>query len=123
MTPDFFKKVYKKTFLLARLPGQKVLPLEAATEYWRLLLTSPSMSWNTTSTPWLYWWIDYLEANWKKSISKDMWDQTGAFIFKSLEDESMGWWSEDSAWPGVLDEFVVYVREKRDAAGSAMEVE
>lgn len=32
---------------------------------------------------------------------------------KCLKDESMGWWSEDGAWPGVLDEFVGYVRERR----------
>lgn len=42
-----------------------------------------------------------------------MWDQTGSFMLKSLGDESMSWWSEDGAWPSILDEFVVYVREKR----------
>lgn len=42
-----------------------------------------------------------------------MWDQTGIFVLKSLEDGDMGWWSEDGAWPGVLDEFVGYVRERR----------
>lgn len=120
MTPDFFKRVYKQTFLIARLPGQKIVPLETALEYWRLLFTAPSLSWNTASTPWLTLWLDYLETQWKKSVSKDMWDQTGVFAMKSLEDESMSWWSEDGAWPGVLDEFVFYVREKRgEAAGGA----
>lgn len=42
-----------------------------------------------------------------------MWDQTGVFVKKSSEDESMSWWSEDGAWPGVIDEFVAYVRAKR----------
>lgn len=122
--PSFFRKTYKSTFLLARLPSQKVLPLETAVEYWRLLFTSPSLSWNTDSTPWLEWWIEYLESRWKKSISRDMWDQTGSFVVKCLEDESMGWWSEEGAWPGVLDEFVGYVREKRGetAGGSEMDV-
>lgn len=69
------------------------------------------------------WWIDYLEEKWKKSISQDMWDQTGVFVSKSLEDESMGWWSEDGAWPGVLDEFVVYVKERRAKSGSGSEME
>ncbi|CAD6568128.1 MAG: Scaffold-type E3 ligase [Alectoria sarmentosa] len=120
MTPDFFKRVYKQTFLIARLPGQKIVPLETALEYWRLLFTAPSLSWNTANTPWLTLWLEYLEAQWKKSVSKDMWDQTGVFAMKSLEDENMSWWSEDGAWPGVLDEFVFYVREKRrDAAGGA----
>ena len=42
-------------------------------------------------------------------------------MIKSLEDESMSWWSEDGAWPGVLDEFVEYVRGKRDG-GNEMDV-
>lgn len=62
------------------------------------------------------WWIEYLEHKWKKNVNKDMWDQTGVFMFKSLEDEDMGWWSEDGAWPGVLDEFVAFVRDKRTQA-------
>ncbi len=54
-------------------------------------------------------------------MNKDMWEQTGVFLFKSLEDESMAWWSEDGAWPGVLDDFVQFVKEKREEGG--MEVE
>ena len=119
VTPDFFKRVYKQTFVIARLPGQKIVPLEMALEYWRLLFTPPSLSWNTASTPWLMLWLDYLEVEWKKSISKDMWDQTVVFAMKSLEDESMSWWSVDGAWPGVLDEFVFYVRDKREKKGDA----
>lgn len=121
--PAFFKRVYKQTLLLARTPGQKSLPLDAAIEYWRLLLQPPSISWSTQSTPWLEWWIGYLEERWRKGVSKDMWEQTGVFIMKCGEDESMAWWSEEGAWPGVLDEFVVYVKEKREERGGEMEVE
>ncbi|MCJ1462573.1 Scaffold-type E3 ligase [Pseudocyphellaria aurata] len=112
-TPEFFKRIYKSTFRLALTPGQKSLALDAAIEYWRLLLQPPSVSWNSSRTPWLEWWIGYLEERWRKGVSRDMWDQTGVFVLKSLEDESMSWWSEDGAWPGVLDDFVAYVREKR----------
>jgi len=42
-----------------------------------------------------------------------MWNQTFEFYLKTLEDETLSFWSEDSAWPGVIDEFVVYVKEKR----------
>lgn len=28
----------------------------------------------------------------------------------------MAWWSEDGAWPGAIDEFVGFVKEKRKAA-------
>ena len=120
---QLFRRVYKHTFFLARNPGQKAVLLEAAIEYWRLLLQSPSIRWSTESTPWLMWWIEYLESRWKKSVGKDMWDQTGIFVQKSIEDESMGWWSEDGAWPGVLDEFVVFVKEKREEREGKMEVE
>ena len=118
-----FKRVYKYTFFLARNPGQKAVLLEAAIEYWRLLLQSPGLQWNTENTPWLNWWIEYLESRWKKSVGKDMWDQTGIFVQKSLDDESMRWWSEDGAWPGVLDEFVAFVKEKRQEGEGKMEVE
>lgn len=120
-TPSLFKKTYKATFLLARAPGQKVLPLDTAIEYWRLLLSAPSLSWSTPTTPWLQWWIEYLEEKWKKSVSRDMWDQTGVFVSKCGEDESMGWWSEEGAWPGVIDDFVGFVKARR-GVGEEMDV-
>ena len=109
-----FKKTYKATFQLGRAAGAKVIPLENAIEYWRTLLSPPSLSWSSQTTPWLEWWLEYLEAKWNKSVSKDMWDQTGLFVTKSLDDESMSWWSEEGSWPGVIDEFVAYVRCKRE---------
>jgi len=51
--PTYFKRVYKHTFLIARTPGQKSLPLDIAIEYWRLLLQPPSILWISLSTPWL----------------------------------------------------------------------
>ncbi len=52
-----------------------------------------------------------------------MWDQTGVFVQKCLEDESMGWWSEDGAWPSVLDDFVGYVRERRKGNGMELDAD
>ena len=98
-----------------------MLPLDQAIEYWKLLLSAPSVSWTSNTTPWLFWYIEYLEGKWKKAVSKDMWDQTGLFVLKSLEDESMSWWNEEGSWPGVIDEFVAYVREKREQ-GAAMDL-
>lgn len=62
-----------------------------------------------------------MQARWKKSVNRDMWDQTGVFVARCLGDESMGWWSEDGAWPGVLDEFVGFVRGKREEAEAEAE--
>jgi len=120
-TPDFFKKVYKYTFKLALTPGQRSLPLDTAIDYWRLLLSPPSSAWSSPQIPWLDWWITYLEERWRKGVNKDMWEQTAVFMTKSLEDPTMSWWSEDGAWPGVLDDFVMFVKERRE--GTSMDIE
>lgn len=120
-TPDFFKKVYKYTFKLALTPGQRSLPLDTAIDYWRLLLSPPSSAWSSPQIPWLDWWITYLEERWRKGVNKDMWEQTAVFMTKSLEDPTMSWWSEDGAWPGVLDDFVIFVKERRE--GTSMDIE
>lgn len=57
--------------------------------------------------------MEFLETRWKKGVNRDMWDQLGVFVMKTLEDEELGFWSEDGAWPGAIDEFVLFVREKR----------
>ena len=115
--PALFKKTYKSTFLLARNAGQKVLAFETAIEYWRLLLDSPGgYQWSSATTPWLSWWIEFLEGPWSgKAVNKDMWDQTGVFVdkCKGEDGEKMGWWNEEGAWPGVIDEFVAFVKAKR----------
>jgi len=51
-----------------------------------------------------------------------MWDQTLPLLEKTLEDETMSWWSEDAAWPSVIDEFVDFVKtEKRGETANAAE--
>ncbi|MCJ1478833.1 Scaffold-type E3 ligase [Lambiella insularis] len=130
---DYFRRVYKHSFLLARSPGQKAVALDTAIDFWRLLFGKGGIEWRTAETggmpktDWLGLWCVYLEEGWKKSVSKDMWDQTGVFALKSLEDASMSWWSEDGAWPGVLDEFVGYVKERtgigKTEEGDGMDIE
>jgi len=112
------KNVYKHTFIVARPQGQKAVALDQAIEYWRLLFSKPSLAWSTSSTPWLDYWNSFLLEKWKKSVNKDMWDQLLLFAEKTLEDESLSWWSEDSAWPGVIDDFVAYVNDKRGTLGN-----
>lgn len=114
------KQIYKHSFILARPEGQKAVPLDTATVFWRLLFSPPSLEWSTSSTPWLDWWVEFLEQRWKKSVNKDMWDQTLSFAEKTLADESLSWWSEDSAWPGVIDEYVDYVQ-KEKRGGESMD--
>lgn len=50
-------------------------------------------------------------------MNRDVWDQTGVFVQKCGEDETMGWWSEDQAWPTPHDEFVAFAKAKREGEG------
>lgn len=113
------KRVYKHTFVVAKPPGQKAIPLEQAIEYWRLLYSPSGLDWNTNTTPWLHWWIEFLESKWKRTVNKDMWDQLFNFAEKSLDDETLSFWSEDGAWPGVIDEFVEWARTEKGRGAKA----
>ncbi|KAL2133038.1 hypothetical protein VTI74DRAFT_3010 [Chaetomium olivicolor] len=65
-------------------------------------------------------------GKWMRSVSRDLWNQMLPFATKSLQDETLGFWSEEQAWPGVIDEFVVWCKEKGIAStrnGDRMEVE
>ncbi|KAI9799871.1 MAG: Scaffold-type E3 ligase [Piccolia ochrophora] len=122
--PALFRRIYRHTFQLARTPGQKAVALDAALEYWRLLFTPPhGCAWSTPGTPWLEWWLEFLQQRWKKSVNRDMWNMTFEFYRRSREDESLAWWDEQGAWPGVVDEFVAFVKERREAGAGEMEVE
>ncbi|OQE27243.1 hypothetical protein PENSTE_c004G08986 [Penicillium steckii] len=121
---DLFRRVYRFTFPLSRMQGQRNLQFEIAEEQWKLLFTADrgGVPWNTATTPWLDWWIEFLEGRGKKPVNKDLWEQTEVFMRKTFEDENFGWWSPDGAWPGALDDFVGFVKGKR-GQGSEMEVE
>lgn len=113
---ESFTKVYKYTFLLGKSGNQKAVPLENAVTYWELLFTSPlsAVKWSTQSSPWFTWWAEFLTSEWKKSVNRDMWNETLKFAQLTLEDEVMSFWNEESSWPSVIDEFVEWVkREKR----------
>ena len=52
-----------------------------------------------------------------------MGNQTAHFFEKTLQDETLGFWSEDGAWPGVIDSFVEYVKKKRGDVPDTMETD
>ena len=118
---DTFTKVYKYTFELAKTGNQKAIPLETATAYWELLFDSElsAVQWTSPNTPWSKWWIEFLNASWKKSVNKDMWNQTLVFAHNTLADEAMSFWNEEASWPSVIDDFVAWIRkEKRGESGT-----
>lgn len=119
--PDLARRIYKYTFLLSRMAGQRNVGFDIAVDQWRLFFGDEGvLPGNSASTPWLDWWREFLEGRGKKPVSKDLWEQLALFLVKANEDESMSWWNEEGAWPGAIDEFVEWVKEKRN---SEMEVE
>ncbi|KAK2745383.1 Scaffold-type E3 ligase [Myotisia sp. PD_48] len=124
---QLFRQVYRYTFLLCRMPGQRNVNLDIATEQWRLFFSTErgGVSWETKNVPWLEWWIEFAETKHTRPINKDLWEQLEVLMRKTLEDETMSWWSSDAAWPGAIDEFIGFVKEKQagDGKGDAMEVE
>lgn len=113
--PSLFRRVYRFTFPLCRLQGQRNLQFEIAAEQWTLFFTPDNggTTWSTPTTPWLEWWIEFLEERGKRPVNKDLWEQVEVFLRKTREDEDFGWWSADGAWPGALDDFVSWVQAKR----------
>lgn len=121
--PKTFKEVYRNAFVLGKDGEARALSLEMATTFWQLLFKAPGRAWvgKEKGTKWLGLWLTFLEDNWKRTVSRDMWNQTYEFAVKSIDDETLGFWSEDGAWPGVIDQFVAWYRKK--AAAESMDVD
>ncbi|KAJ5760600.1 DUF298 domain protein [Penicillium odoratum] len=113
--PYVFRHVYRHAFIISRLQGQRSVQMEIAVEQWRLFFdeSSGGIKTNTETTPWLDWWLQFMEQRGAKVVNKDLWEQLEVFLRKAIEDENLDFWNEEAAWPGVIDEFVEFVREKR----------
>ncbi|CAI4219006.1 unnamed protein product [Parascedosporium putredinis] len=53
----------------------------------------------------------FLKEKWTRSVNRDMWNMTLEFALRSMTDETLSFWSEDGAWPSVIDEFVAWCRD------------
>ncbi|KAI1338192.1 DUF298-domain-containing protein [Xylariaceae sp. FL0016] len=115
-----FRKIYRHTFVAGKESDQRALSLENSLVYWEILFKDPGQEWvgKASGIDWLHEWTSFLKENWSRSVNKDMWNQTLEFAFKSRDDESLSFWNEDGAWPGVIDDFVEWWRKK-----SAMDVD
>ncbi|KAI0103887.1 DUF298-domain-containing protein [Nemania sp. FL0031] len=118
---DLFRKVYRYAFVAGKEGDQRALSLEMALLYWDTLFKKPGQSWigSSRKIDWLNEWKSFLQETWKRSVNRDMWNQTLEFAFKSIDDDSLSFWSEDGAWPGVIDDFVAWYKRK----SSEMEVD
>lgn len=115
MQNGLYRRVYKHTFKIACPAGSKSIPLEQAYEFWRHLFGVKGFRWVTRDgSNWFELYMGHLNEKWKKAVNRDLWDQTLLFAVKTMEDPSFAWWDEmDSAWPGVIDEFIIGMKEMR----------
>lgn len=118
--PAFFKKIYRYTFAAGKEADQRSMSLENAIEFWKVLFAAPGRPWVSTATgkDWTPVWIEFLTEKWTRSVNRDMWNQTLEFANKSIADPSLSFWSEDGAWPSVIDDFVAWSRANNHATSS-----
>jgi len=127
----YFKTLYQRAFLTGKEPAHRAVERDVAIAFWDMLFDPQIHPWRSAHVEWLTEWKGFLEAEWKRSVNRDMWSQTLLFATKTMEDETLGFWSEDQAWPGVIDEFVMWCRKKGIApkekakkdGGNGMEVD
>ncbi|ODQ64253.1 DUF298-domain-containing protein [Nadsonia fulvescens var. elongata DSM 6958] len=106
-----FKSVYQFTFKYNLAPGQRVLPLETAVDYWRLLL-GPLAGDHLTA------WLDFMTQVYQKSVSKDTWNMFFEFVLYLRQDPLMTEYDPTGAWPSVIDDFVERMK-TTDAANTS----
>lgn len=107
-----FQDVYNYTFtFLMTNENQKLLDLEVAVDYWKLLL--PLISQNLDVTTRFDQWNKFISEEYKRSISKDTWSMLFLFIYDVIIKDPIQLrdYDEMSAWPSVIDEFIEYLRE------------
>lgn len=118
-----FKKVYRYAFIVGRERDQKALSLDNALVYWGMLFSQPGWRWVTANNDWLEHWKRFLGEKWTRSVNKDMWNMVLEFALKSKEDESLSFWSEDGAWPSVIDDFVEWCKKNGIGGPQSMDVD
>jgi len=116
-----FKRVYKHAFIAGREKDQKALSLDNALTFWGTLFAEPGWRWVGQNHDWLALWKEFLGEKWTRSVNKDMWNMTLEFALKSVDDESLSFWSEDGAWPSVIDDFVEWCKAKGVTKVDAMD--
>lgn len=96
-------EVYAYTFTVALEAPSKILALEEATEYWKLLLHA----WPLREE-----FCNWAERNMKrKGINKDLWMMVLKLATEVPADLST--FDDNPAWPVVVDEFVEYYRAQK----------
>lgn len=117
--PAYFKQVYKSSFKYAKPEGQRAVPVDMAFTFWDMFFRGGhgGSEWNTPATKWMDLWAEFYTSKNNRPVNKDLWNQVAELVTKTKESggESLEWWNEDGAWPTAVDDYVAFVKEKRQA--------
>ncbi|KAK9468837.1 Cullin binding-domain-containing protein [Lipomyces arxii] len=104
--PVFFKNVYRFTFIFVRSPGQRILNLDSAVEYWTLLLEDRFPDKRSFDQ-----WVSFVTEQYKKAIPRDTWNMLLDFVVNVLNNANgLDSYDSEAAWPSIFDEFVAYLK-------------
>jgi hypothetical protein len=98
---DFYSFGFR--FGLDAEKGERVLPIDIAVGLWQLLFSDPGRR-----SAHLAAWLAFLQERKTRGITKDTWDLFLVFTDTVAPDCSN--YSEEEAWPSLLDDFVASVR-------------
>lgn len=115
-TMEQYKAVYNHTFTLMIEERKKAIDLDQAEAFWSVLTDSnKGFPWvSKGGVDFLPLWMEFLTTKWQKAVNRDLWRQTLTFMIKAKEDDTLSFWTEESSWPSVIDDFVQWVKvEKR----------
>lgn len=117
--PAYFKQVYKSSFKYAKPEGQRAVPVDMAFTFWDMFFRGGhgGSEWNTPTTKWMDLWAEFYTSKNNRPVNKDLWNQVAELVTKTKEPggETLEWWNEDGAWPTAVDDYVAFVKEKRQA--------
>lgn len=102
-SPGSFKEFYVWVFEYGKPRAAKSLELDMAIALWRLLLKDRFAA--------LELWVQYLEAHYKRSVSRDTW--VLLYDFMRLVKEDFSNYDAEGAWPVLIDEFVAWAKNER----------
>ncbi|GAA6062937.1 hypothetical protein JCM10212_005950 [Sporobolomyces blumeae] len=95
--PDGFRDVYAFSFDYAKTEGQKSMPFEIAQELWNLLIPlDPNSTFPAAN---LAKWLQFLEENGKKVVSKDTWNLFLEFT-RTIDPDFKSYDEEGAFYPG-----------------------
>lgn len=112
MNAAAFSKLYQNTWYFLKVPEHKQLDATLALVNWSTLLPGKYVH--------LPLWLEFVQLQieqqaakkLKMHVSRDTWDLFLVFINAAEIDERFNGYVEDAEWPSLIDEFVLYARDK-----------